>query len=170
MWFVKGGNAATFLKCITLNSTTLHSATFPILLSSRNTTKWIVVRQVINVTSLVLKKSQGKPHCELLGQFILLSMDIAVHLFKETEISVPVMSFWTQLCSLSQPQTGCEWEWERAGAWWQIVLPWLSFESFPVRSAGNVLLLMSAPAQLPGTLHSQQNLGFLPTTATVCFR
>lgn len=44
------------------------------------------------------KKAWGKPHSLLFGQFIL--QYIPVHFFKETEIYVPLMSLWSQSCSL----------------------------------------------------------------------
>lgn len=44
------------------------------------------------------KKARGKPHSLLLGQFIL--QYIPVHLFKETEVRVPLISPGDQSCSL----------------------------------------------------------------------
>lgn len=163
MWFVKGRDAATFLNCITLNySTALCSATFPISLSSRN--KW---KYKFWGRWWMYRTARDKPHSLLFGQFIL-STFLSISLKKQSSVSL-----WSVLdpgvfCSLSQ---GCEcpWQGQRAGLGAGCA-SLMDFESFPVRSAGNVLLLMSTPTQLPGTLYSQENLGFLPTTATVCFR
>lgn len=44
------------------------------------------------------KKARGRPHSLLFGQFIL--QYIPVHLFKETEIYVPLISLGTLWCSL----------------------------------------------------------------------
>lgn len=109
------------------------------------------------------RKAQGKPHSLLFGQFIL--QCIPVHLFKETEVYVPLVSPRHAPCPSVSAMGG--------GSCRSLMADYASlmyFESFPVRSAGNVLLLMSTPTQLPGTLYSQENWGFLPTTATVCFR
>lgn len=84
-----------------------------------------VLRQVIHVTSLVLKKPWGKPHSLLFGHFIL--QYIPVHPFKETEISVPLISLWTQSCSLSK--TGCECQWEQ-GACWSLMADCASLNGF----------------------------------------
>lgn len=98
MWFVKRGDAVTFLHSITLNSTPLHSATFPILLSSTNMIKLKVFRRVINVTSLILKKAL----CYL-GSFFS-NPFLPISLKKQRFLSVPVISFWAQWCSLPCPK------------------------------------------------------------------
>lgn len=60
-----------------------------------------VLMWVINVTSLVLIKAWGKKHPLLCGRFTLNC--IPVHLFKEAEISVPLIRVFETTRALGLP-------------------------------------------------------------------